>query len=271
METVSTALPGADAPAVKTDDARAAEVAATATAKVKEGEGAAKTGEEAKAGDAPVNLAEALAKKPEEAVVKTEEQKAAEAATGLDLTPFADEFVASGKLSDKSYEALKGKGISREVADTYVAGLQAQVAVRNTALSETVGGVDTFNSIIAWGASALTDAEKEGAVKVLSGRDVEAAKTYLMGLNARFVKENGKDPSKRSGGGGGPAEDLFKSRSEQAAAMRDARYARDAKYRAEVTAKSIRSFGGANGSKKRVKPRAKKTAARKTSRRARAR
>lgn len=210
-----------------------------------------------------VNAAAELSKKPEEAP-KTDAQLQAEQATGFDLTPFSDEFTTTGKLSDESYKKLEEKGFTRGTVDTYIAGVQAQVERRNNALASTVGGVDNYNAIIKWGAGVLTEAEKVQAVKLLSGSDEAAATTYLAGLNARFVKEVGKDPSKRSGGGGSSASDVFASRAEQMKAMRDPRYHTDPKYRAEVTEKSIRSF-----SSKKAKKRSK-TVARNSTRRARA-
>lgn len=174
---------------------------------------------------------------------KTEEQKAAEAATGLDLTPFSDEYAATGKISDESYAKLAEKGITRATADTYVAGLKAQVNARLNSLAEAVGGVDNYNALIKWGAGSLSEAEKAEAVKVLSSGGIEGAQTYLQGLNAKYVKANGKTPGKNSAGGGSPAPDVFANRQEQAAAMRDPKYRSDAKYRREVEAKSLRSFG----------------------------
>lgn len=174
---------------------------------------------------------------------KTEEQKAAEAATGLDLTPFSDEYAEKGALSEESYAKLAEKGITRATADTYVAGLKAQVSERLNTLATAVGGVDNYNGLIKWAAGTLSDAEKKEAVKVLSSGSIEGAQTYLQGLNAKFVKANGKVPGKSSSGGGSPAPDVFANRQEQAAAMRDPKYRTDAKYRKEVEAKSLRSFG----------------------------
>jgi hypothetical protein len=209
----------------------------------------------------PVNPNE-LTKPPEPALgtTKTEEQTNAEAATGLDLTPFAQEFNANGKLSDESYKALEAKGFSRHVADTYIAGVQAQVTARLTTLSEAVGGVDNYNAILNWGKTGLSEGEKAEAVKMLSGGSPDAAKTYLAGLNARFVAANGKVPGKMAGGGAAPSEDVFNSRAEQAKAMKDPRYKTDAAFRQTVIEKSVRSFS--KGSRARVKAPAKSAASR---------
>ncbi|SKA17703.1 Phage T7 capsid assembly protein [Enhydrobacter aerosaccus] len=202
---------------------------------------------------APANPSELT--KPEEKPLgntKTEEQLRAEKVTGRDLTKFAEEFQANGKLSDESYKALEEGGFNREVVDTYIRGVQADVTTRLTNLAETVGGVENYNAILNWGKTALTDTEKAEAVKMLSGSSPETAKTYLIGLQARFTKENGAAPTRTAGGGGAPAADVFTSRAEQAKAMRDPRYKTDAKYREEVTQKSIRSFS-VKGSQRRTK------------------
>lgn len=196
---------------------------------------------------------------------KSAEQQEAEKATGLDLTKFSDEFATNGKLSDESYKELEAKGFPRDVVDTYAEGVVARRDARLATLAESVGGVDNYNAVMKWGSGKLTEAEKVKAVELLSGKDAEAAKTYLAGLHARFVKENGKAPGKVSGGGSPSGAKVFASRSEQAAAMRDPRYGKDRAYTREVEAMSIRSF-----STKNAKKRTKKAASKNTHRRARA-
>lgn len=270
VETVKVALSDNAGPAQKPAEGDGKEVAeqqkpvAQQQEQVKEGQEGDKPADQQ---EAPKNPAEALKETPEGA--KPVAQQEAEQATGLDLGKFSDEVISTGKLSDESYKELEGKGYGRPFVDTYIAGLQAQQTARLTALSEAVGGVDNYNALITWGGASLSNEEKATAVAMLSGKDVEAAKTYLVGLNTRFVKENGKAPGKTSGGGGASPEKVFKSRSEQAAAMRDPRYHTDAKYRAEVTEMSIRSFSS-KSAKKRSKPSTKKTASKNTHRRARA-
>jgi hypothetical protein len=214
------------------------------------GDGNSEAGKPAAGTEAPVNP-ETLNQKPAEGE-KPAEQVRAEAATGLDLTPFAREFNTSGKLSDESYAKLAEKGFTREIADTYIAGVQARAAAHHTALSQAVGGVDSWNAIMTWGKDNLSDAEKAETVRALSNtNNVDAAKTYLLGLQARFVAANGKVPGKIAGGGAAPQGDVFTSRQEQAKAMKDPRYKTDAAYRNEVAQKSIRSFG--KGTKARAK------------------
>lgn len=212
-----------------------------------------------------------LTAKPAEAApgepAKGEDQIAAEKSVGFDLTKYSDEYASGGALSDESYKELEAKGFSRDTVDTFVEGVKAKAQVRADTLASAVGGVDNYNAIITWGKSALTDAEKAQAVKALSNPDAEFAKTYLTGLNARFVKEHGKAPGKMSGGGGPSPEEVFKDRSEQAKAMADPRYSKDPKYRNEVIQKSMRSFR-ASGAKKRTKAAVKKTARSSTRRRA---
>lgn len=242
--TVSVPLDGAKAAPVD-PNAKPVDAAAVVAEAPKEGAGPAT--EVA----APVNPNELTPKPVEQPVAgKTEEQQRAEAATGLDLAPFSAEFQRDGKLSDASYKALEAKGFTKQIADTYIAGVQAQVTARLTDLSSAVGGVDSYNAIMEWGKSGLSEGEKAEAVRTLSGGTSDSAKTYLMGLQARFVAANGKVPGKIAGGGSQPSEDIFASRTDQAKAMRDPRYKSDAKYRDEVTQKSIRSFGGKNATVK---------------------
>ena len=212
---------------------------------------------------APINPAELAtppkeaskeeAPKPEgEAGAKSEDQQNVEKATGLDLTPYAQEWDSTGKLSDKSYSDLEKGGLSREVVDTYIEGLRARVTARLNSYAEAVGGVENYNAILNWGKTGLTEGERAEAVKVLSGTNADAAKLFLAGLQAKFVQANGRVPGKIAGGGAAPAADVFSSRAEQAKAMRDPRYKTDPAYRDEIAQKSIRSFGS-GAQKKRVK------------------
>ncbi|HEY0883549.1 MAG TPA: hypothetical protein VGD87_18580 [Archangium sp.] len=186
---------------------------------------------------------------------KSAEQVQAEKAVGFDLTKYSNEFAETGKLSEESYVELEQRGITRETVDTYKAGMEAKAHLRHVSLAEHVGGVDSYNAIIAWGAKNLSEDEKTAAVKALAYGSIESGGTYLQGLKARMEKAVGRVPGKRSEGGGSPAPDVFASRADQAKAMRDPRYRTDAKYRDEITRKSIRSFG--TPTKKRTKTVAK--------------
>lgn len=216
---------------------------------------------------APVNPAD-LTKKPD-APAKTDEQARAEAATGLDLTPFSQEFNANGKLSDESYAKLAEKGFTKEITDTYIRGVQAQVTERLTTLAQSVGGVDTYNAILEWGKTGLSEGERAEAVKMLGYGSADAARTYLAGLNARFVAANGKAPGKIAGGGAAPAGDVFASRADQAKAMKDPRYKTDPAYRDSIVQKSVRSFSkGSSKARSKVKPTARRARSKTTTHRA---
>lgn len=222
----------------------------------KEGESGEEVVENKKEGEAgegadPAHPADALKDKELPKPDKTEQQQDLEKATGLDLDPYSEEFQREGKLSEKSYKELEERGLKPATVNTIIKGLQAAAHEHLRDLAETVGGTDNYNAIMAWGKGALTDDEKFAAVKVLTAGGAEG-KVFLQGLQARFKEANGSPPKKRSGGGGGPQADVFESRGEQAAAMRDPRYKSNAKYRDSVIAKSLRSFGAA-GSKKRTK------------------
>ena len=188
---------------------------------------------------------------------KTEDQVQAEKAVGFDLSKYSDEFAETGKLSEESYAELEQRGITRETVETFKAGMEAKAHQRHLSLAEHVGGVDNYNAIIAWGAKNLSEEEKSAAVKAMAYGSIDSGGTYLQGLKVRMEKAVGRVPGKRSEGGSTPKSDLFESRQAQAAAMRDPRYRTDAKYRDEVTRKSIRSFG--TPSKKRVKAATKST------------
>lgn len=210
-----------------------------------------KVGGEAEVVEEPKHPAQALKDAEPVKPPKTEQQQDLEARTGLDLDPYSEEWHRDGKLSEKSYGELEAAGLSKKTVNTIIRGLQADAVSQLREIAEVVGGDANYNRIMTWAKGVLTDGEKHAAVAAMTGGG-DGAKVFLQGLQARFVEANGSAPRKRSGGGGGPKDDVFESRADQAKAMGDPRYRSDAKYRDGVVSKSIRSFAE-SGSKKRTK------------------
>jgi hypothetical protein len=154
---------------------------------------------------------------------------------GLDWTAVNEEFARDGKLSDKSYEALNKIGISREMIDSYTAG---QVALRDAKRNEVlsaVGGADEYAKVVQWAAESLKPDEIAGFNAIVNGRDLNATKTAVAGLKARYDASVGKEPDLIQGDSS--RQTGFASMDELKAAQRDPRYAKDPAYRAQVEAK----------------------------------
>ncbi|MBZ5882535.1 hypothetical protein LAX69_24565, partial [Escherichia coli] len=97
------------------------------------------------------------------------------------------------------------------------------------------------DSISAWAASNLTNAELQAYNAQVEGGNLTAAKMAVQGLKARFEAENGNEPSLLNGVTGGDSTEVFRSTAELTAAMRDPRYKKDPAYRADVERKLSKS------------------------------
>ena len=167
----------------------------------------------------------------------------------FDMSALAEEFVTTGGLSDESYTELAENGFSRELVDTYIAGVKAQQATgqelgdkAQEEIFSVAGGEAKYNDLIAWAENKLDAAEKEAYNKVVATGDVGMIKLAVQGLVSRYESVYGREPRLIKGGGRAATEDRgFKSEFDMKAAMSDSRYGKDPSYTREVEQKVINS------------------------------
>lgn len=158
---------------------------------------------------------------------------------GLSFDGFATEFAETGELSDKSYEALAAKGITRDIVDQFIEGQAAQAQLFR---SEVLGDLsdEDFDSMTSWAAEGGLSTAEVAAFNSQVEKDAATAKLAISGLKARYDIANGVEPSLLKGDAATTG-DVFRSSAELTAAMRDPRYKVDPAYRADVQAKLGRS------------------------------
>ena len=172
-----------------------------------------------------------------EDVQKTLESK------GLDFQKFADSFYQNGQLTEEDFAELEKAGINRQLADTYVKGVEAlrqQTIAQGHAI---VGGQDVFKAMTAWAAANLPQADIDAynAMVTKGGNQTELA---LLGLKSKWQQATGgsNEPNLLSGRQATVTDgDTFSSIRELAAAQRDPRYGKDAAYTRSVEQKAARS------------------------------
>lgn len=154
--------------------------------------------------------------------------------SGVDFSKYEQEFMASGQLSEASYDELVSKGIPKSMVDAYVAGQQALVQKTTSELLKTVGGVESFNAMKAWAATNLTESELTMFnSQVTAG--ATSASMALQWLQSKYQSSNPGSPRLLQGSnqsvsyGNG-----FRSLAEVTAAISDKRYATDPAYREDV-------------------------------------
>lgn len=154
---------------------------------------------------------------------------------GLNLDTLQEEYNEGGQLNDKSYEALEKAGIPKDYVDAFIKGQEAIATQTSNTLKQEVGGAEPYNNMMAWAADNLNEAEINSFNKTVNGKDMEATRLAIQGLNARFKNNVGDDPSLQSANKSNSANAMgYRSWAEVTAAMNDDRYSKDEAYRGDV-------------------------------------
>lgn len=171
------------------------------------------------AADAALAAAALAAGEPDAATAAAE---AAAAASGVDLGEMSTEFATNGSLSDESYTKLEAGGYPRDIVDQFIAG-QTAIADRNrNEVFEITKGKDGYTKLVQWAAENLDAAEIAAYDAAVNGRDMNATKLAVTGLQARFAATEGTEPALIEGGL--TSTDGYANSGELKAAMRDPRY-----------------------------------------------
>lgn len=158
---------------------------------------------------------------------------------GLSYKEFSEEISTNGKLSADSYAKLAKSGFSKEMVDTYVAGIKATEELGQKHVQEVmavVGGKEKFTDLITWASKNLTQSEQDAYNTMVSGNNPNTAKAAVEWLQSKRRSVEGYTPTLVSGSHNKP--NLVKpfANSEQVLrAMSDPRYKSDSAYREAVS------------------------------------
>jgi len=151
---------------------------------------------------------EGEADKPAEAEVAEDNQEQdleAEVAAKVDVTKFEAEFTEKGELSAESYAELEGKGFSKDDVDDFIAFRQERNQRFVSAISEEVGGDESWAGVQAWAKESMPEAERDafnkGMAEAAKTRDIAAAKLLAAGVMQRYQEANGFGSSRSATGG----------------------------------------------------------------------
>lgn len=182
---------------------------------------------------------EAPATKPEDGAAKppvniTEAQALVEKA-GLDMSKLRAEYAEKGEFTPESLAALEKAGVTKDVVNNYVSGLQAQTEKYTAQVAESVGGVEEMQKLFQWAGQNLTPDEVKSADAVLANGDPAVSSLLLQGLQARYIAQNGKEP-KLITGTPAPTQGVqpFASSAEMQRVMASPEYKTDPAFRAKV-------------------------------------
>ncbi len=175
---------------------------------------------------------------PENQPELTEEAPQPDAPTpppSLDLGKFTVEFTTQGRLSEQSYTELAERhGLSRDVVDAYIDGVQMRTEAFAKTIYDAAGGIEKYQALERWALDNLPEDEIEPIAAALRSGQASHAALAVRGLMARYEAENGREPTLIAGGAPEGRMGPFRSTAEVVAAMSDPRYAVDEDYRKEV-------------------------------------
>lgn len=163
-----------------------------------------------------------------------EEAPADENAMTSAINDATSEFMESGELSDKTFEALEKAGLPRELVEAYMAGQGALVESQVSAVKETIGGEGNYEAMAEWAAENLAQEELDAYNEVVENGTVDQARMAVRGLFAQFQAGGGKAPNLMQGNTQGTGVKPFGSAAQVTEAMKDPRYKNDPAYRQTV-------------------------------------
>ncbi len=152
------------------------------------------------------------------------------------------EFTEKGELSEATYTALEGAGLSKGMVDDYITGQKAIVSKLQDAAYAPFEGADGYNEAANWAATAYTEDEVKALDVQLMSNNPAIVAQGAKALQTRYAAEADLEPNTIRGNSNNPATGgVYKSSREMMKDMNTSTYRTSAAFRAEVAAKLGRS------------------------------
>ena len=168
---------------------------------------------------------------------------------GLTPETLNNEWLETGDLSEKTYDALEKNGLSKSLVKAYVEGQKALLESSQAAdedyvktVHDSVGGEDKYNVLIEFANREMSIEEQEEYTKLVTSGDMSTGKLAAQNLKLRYENKYGslKEP-KLTLGGSPQSRDTFKSALEASRVMAAARKTGDPAKIKEIEEKMMRS------------------------------
>ena len=167
-----------------------------------------------------------------------------------DIDPFAiNKYYQenNGTISEEHYKELESTGLTRNVIDSYLAGLKPQEGTEQAAADPSfpeyedivgiAGGEDKYMEMLQWMDGNISKEELQEFDKIVDAekRNIPKVTLAVQEMFTRYKNAMGVEPRLISGKtSSSPNTRVFKSNEEVVAAMRDPRYKKDIAYQHEV-------------------------------------
>ena len=126
--------------------------------------------------------------------------------------------------------------------DSYIAGQEQLATSMRTKMFDSVGGEETYTTMMEWASTNLNAGEVEAYNTTMNSGNTDQIQMSVHGLKARYTAANGSDPKLISGDtAAANAGGRFDSVAQLTEAMRDPRYAKDSAFRQSVQNKLANS------------------------------
>ena len=161
----------------------------------------------------------------------------------FDMAALQQEYMSTGSLGDKSYQQLEDAGISRQYADTYIAGVKALGEQIGNNVKSSVGGDAEYSNMVEWAKANYNQDQIQAYDKAVNSGDVNTAIMAAKGLRSDYTNTAGSEGTTYGGTQAEPegSGQVFRSNAEVTAAMKDPRYEYDTAYRQDVLNRLERS------------------------------
>ena len=182
--------------------------------------------------------------KEEETPASSTETTETTTSNTFDFSEYEEELLATGELSEESYEALAKKGFPKEVVDVYLAGQKAIAKQLEQEFYQTVGGEANYKAMTEWAQVNLTEAEIQTFNDTLKSGNPEIIKMATEALYFRYTKAKGNPPKGLIQGSSPSVSsqgDAYQSIAELTADMSDPRYEKDPAFRRRVQERLAKS------------------------------
>ena len=175
--------------------------------------------------------------KPPEAVINQGDEE-----TEFDFTPFEQEMLDKGELTQESYDALKKAGYSKKIVDQYLEGTKALAERETKQIYDITGGQDNYQAVIDWASKTLSKQEQEDFNAAINN-GLGVAKFAVEALYNRYTKNNTQAPTGLLNGVNNASAntDRYESRAQMTADMNNPLYNTDSAFRKKVQEKLGRS------------------------------
>jgi hypothetical protein len=161
----------------------------------------------------------------------------------FDMAALQQEYMSTGSLTDNSYQQLEDAGISRQYADTYIAGVKALGEQIGNNVKSSVGGDAEYSNMVEWAKANYNQDQIQAYDKAVNSGDVNTAIMAAKGLRSDYTNTAGSEGTTYGGTQAEPegSGEVFRSNAEVTTAMKDKRYEYDTAYRQDVLNKLERS------------------------------